>query len=77
MLGWAPMPHGAVTGQSWSATAARILILEAQVPFIQGGAEILVRQLHRALVARGHLVDVVSVPFQHTPKGELWASVEA
>lgn len=55
----------------------RILILEAQVPFVHGGAEILVRQLHKAIAARGHLVDVVSVPVQHTPKGELWASIEA
>ena len=54
----------------------RILILEAQVPFVHGGAEILVRQLHKAIAARGHLVEVVSVPFQHTPKGELWAGSE-
>jgi glycosyltransferase involved in cell wall biosynthesis len=55
----------------------RILILEAQVPFVHGGAEILVRQLAGALTARGHDADIVSVPFRDYPKEELLAGAEA
>ena len=55
----------------------RILILEAQVPFVHGGAEILVRELTRALIARGHDAQVVSVPFRDYPKDELFAGAEA
>jgi len=43
---------------------SRILILEAQVPFVHGGAEILVRQLAAALTERGYEAGVVSAPFQ-------------
>ena len=45
-------------------TGLRILILEAQVPFVHGGAEILVRELTAALNARGHDAEIVSVPFR-------------
>jgi glycosyltransferase involved in cell wall biosynthesis len=55
----------------------RILILEAQVPFVHGGAEILVRQLAGALAARGHDAEIVSVPFTDYPKEELLAGAEA
>jgi len=55
----------------------RILILEAQVPFVHGGAEILVRQLAGALIARGHDAEIVSVPFRDYPKEELLAGAEA
>ena len=58
-------------------TALRILILEAQVPFVHGGAEILVRELAAALSARGHEAEIVSVPFLDYPKDELWAGAEA
>jgi glycosyltransferase involved in cell wall biosynthesis len=58
-------------------TPLRILILEAQVPFVHGGAEILVRELAAALAARGHDAQVVSVPFQDYPKEELFAGAEA
>jgi glycosyltransferase involved in cell wall biosynthesis len=58
-------------------TQLRILILEAQVPFVHGGAEILVRELAAALTARGHLAQIVSVPFTDAPKEELFAGVEA
>ena len=49
----------------------RILVCEAQVPFVHGGAEILVRELVRELRARGHQADLVSVPFEWYPKDEI------
>jgi glycosyltransferase involved in cell wall biosynthesis len=45
----------------------RILICSAQVPFTRGGAELLVEGLRDALRARGHLVDVVALPFAWQP----------
>ena len=47
---------GSLSGSG--STPLRILILEAQVPFIQGGAEILVRQLHKAVAARGSSIRI-------------------
>jgi glycosyltransferase involved in cell wall biosynthesis len=58
-------------------TPLRILILEAQVPFVHGGAEILVRELAAALTARGHHAQIVSIPFTDSPKDELVAGAEA
>ncbi len=58
-------------------TSLRVLILEAQVPFVHGGAEILVRELAGALTARGHDAGIVSVPFRDYPKEELFAGAEA
>ena len=58
-------------------TPLRILILEAQVPFVHGGAEILVRELASALEAGGHHAQVVSVPFTDSPKEEIFAGAEA
>ncbi len=48
-----------------------VLVLEAQVPFVHGGAEILVRELVREIRARGHLAELVSVPFKWYPKEEI------
>jgi glycosyltransferase involved in cell wall biosynthesis len=45
----------------------RILICTAQVPFVRGGAEYLVEGLRDALLARGHAVDVVALPFAWAP----------
>jgi len=58
-------------------TPLRILILEAQVPFVHGGAEILVRELASALAARGHDAQVVSLPFTDYPKDDIVAGAEA
>ena len=52
-------------------TPRTILVLEAQVPFVQGGAEVHVRQLLRELRARGHQAELVSVPFKWYPKEEI------
>lgn len=49
----------------------RILVCEAQVPFVHGGAEIHVRELVRELRARGHQAELVSVPFKWYPKEEI------
>lgn len=45
----------------------RILICATQVPFVRGGAELLVEGLRDALRERGHTVDVVSLPFAWQP----------
>jgi glycosyltransferase involved in cell wall biosynthesis len=55
----------------------RVLILEAQTPFVHGGAEILVRQLAGALRERGYDADVVSIPFNDEPREELLAHAAA
>jgi glycosyltransferase involved in cell wall biosynthesis len=48
-----------------------ILVCEAQVPFVHGGAEVHVRQLLRELRLRGHRAELVSVPFKWYPKEEI------
>ncbi len=48
-----------------------ILVCEAQVPFVHGGAEVHVRELVRELVAHGHQAELVSVPFKWYPKSEI------
>ena len=48
-----------------------VLVCEAQVPFVHGGAEIHVRQLVRELRQRGYTTELVSVPFKWYPKEEI------
>ena len=48
-----------------------VLVCEAQVPFVQGGAEAHVRELVRQLRAHGHETELVSVPFKWYPKSEI------
>ena len=48
-----------------------ILVCEAQVPFVHGGAESHVRELARELKSRGYLAELVSVPFKWYPKEEI------
>ena len=50
---------------------SRVLVCDVQVPFVHGGAEILVRELVRQLGAAGHVADMVSVPFKWYPKEEI------
>ncbi|HXW07261.1 MAG TPA: glycosyltransferase family 4 protein [Vicinamibacterales bacterium] len=52
-------------------TPRTILVCEAQVPFVHGGAEIHVRELVRELQARGYEAELVSVPFKWYPKEEI------
>ena len=54
-----------------------ILVCEAQVPLVRGGAEIHVRQLVERLRARGYEADLVSVPFKWYPKEEILAHAAA
>ena len=54
-----------------------ILVCEAQVPLVRGGAEILVRQLVDRLRERGFATDLVSVPFKWYPKDEILAHAAA
>lgn len=44
-----------------------ILILHSQVPFVTGGAEVLVGGLARALREHGHSADIVSLPLAWNP----------
>ncbi len=54
-----------------------ILVCEAQVPLVRGGAELLVRQLVEQLRTRGYDVDRVSLPFKWYPKEEILAHAAA
>ena len=52
-------------------TVQTVLVCEAQVPFVHGGAEVHVRQLVHDLRARGYSTELVSVPFKWYPKEEI------
>jgi len=54
-----------------------VLVCEAQVPFVHGGAELLVRGLVDELTRRGYRAERVSVPFKWYPKDELLAQAAA
>jgi glycosyltransferase involved in cell wall biosynthesis len=55
----------------------RIVVCEAQVPFVEGGAEYHVRELVRHLRRHGFLTELVSVPFKWYPKEEILAHAAA
>jgi glycosyltransferase involved in cell wall biosynthesis len=50
-----------------------VVVCEAQVPFIRGGAEALSRELVRQFRARGFETDRVSIPFKWYPRDEILA----
>ncbi len=52
-------------------TVQTVLVCEAQVPFVHGGAEVHVRQLVKELRTRGYATELVSVPFKWYPKEEI------
>jgi glycosyltransferase involved in cell wall biosynthesis len=54
-----------------------VVVCEAQVPFVEGGAEILIRSLVGQLRSRGYLVERVSLPFKSYPKQEIMAHAAA
>jgi glycosyltransferase involved in cell wall biosynthesis len=54
-----------------------ILVCEAQVPFVEGGAESHVRQLAHQLTLRGYCTALVSLPFKWYPKREILAHAAA
>jgi glycosyltransferase involved in cell wall biosynthesis len=45
----------------------RIAVCSAQVPFARGGAEILAETLVDELCARGHVADLIAIPFKWYP----------
>lgn len=49
----------------------KIAITTVQVPFITGGAEILVDMLKNELIKRGHQAEVVTIPFKWYPWEQL------
>ena len=55
----------------------RILVADAQVPFVEGGAELHVRALIEQLRRRGHDAERVALPFRSQPKSELLAQAAA
>ncbi|MFZ9856869.1 MAG: glycosyltransferase family 4 protein [Roseiflexaceae bacterium] len=55
----------------------RIIICNAQVPFVRGGAELLVEGLRDALRQAGHTVDTVSIPYRWQPHQHLLDSMLA
>ena len=55
----------------------RIGIATVQVPFITGGAEIHVRLLKEQLEHRGHIVDIITLPFKWYPPQVLLDSIKA
>jgi glycosyltransferase involved in cell wall biosynthesis len=54
-----------------------IVVCEAQVPFVEGGAEFHVRELVRQLRAHGYRAELVSLPFKWYPKEEILAHAAA
>jgi len=54
-----------------------VLVCEAQVPFVRGGAELHVRGLVDELRRRGYRAERVSIPFKWYPKSELLAQAAA
>jgi len=54
-----------------------VVVCEAQVPFVHGGAELHVRGLVEHLRRRGYRAERVSVPYKWYPKDELLAQVAA
>ena len=55
----------------------RIVVADAHVPFVQGGAELHVRALVDVLRRRGYDADIVALPFRAQPKEELLAQAAA
>src|SRR3972149_999735 len=55
----------------------RVIVCEAQVPFVRGGAEYLVRTLVDQLKRFGYDAELVSVPFKWYPKEEILAHAAA
>lgn len=55
----------------------RIVVCEALVPFVRGGAEYLVKTLVAQLRTHGYSVEQISLPFKWYPKDELLAHAAA
>jgi glycosyltransferase involved in cell wall biosynthesis len=55
----------------------RVVIASVQVPFLRGGAEALARGLESAIAARGHPVELVTLPFRFFPPDEVERGMQA
>ena len=55
----------------------RIVVGEAQVPFVRGGAELHVQALIDELARRGYEVEKVALPFRSQPKSDLLSQAAA
>jgi glycosyltransferase involved in cell wall biosynthesis len=55
----------------------RIVVADAQVPFVHGGAELHVAALIEQLRQRGYEVEKVAIPFRGQPKSELLSQAAA
>jgi glycosyltransferase involved in cell wall biosynthesis len=51
------------------------MIATCQVPFIQGGAELMADELRKALVRAGHQAEIVTLPFRFTPLSSVVATM--
>lgn len=49
----------------------KVAVLHAQVPFVRGGAEVMVENLTRQLRLRGYDADLISIPFKWYPYDSL------
>lgn len=45
----------------------KIAITTVQIPFVQGGAELLAENLKTALISKGHEAEIVRIPFSDSP----------
>lgn len=54
----------------------KIILATIKTPFIDGGAELLIRGLRRALIERGHQVERLSMPFRFGPIEQIARSME-
>jgi glycosyltransferase involved in cell wall biosynthesis len=54
-----------------------VVVCEAQVPFVTGGAEYHVRELLQQLRKHGYRAELVSIPFKWYPKSEILAHAAA
>ena len=55
----------------------KIAILHSQVPFVTGGAELMVQALKRNLEVRGFEVEMVAIPFKWYPEQSLYDTMLA
>jgi glycosyltransferase involved in cell wall biosynthesis len=45
----------------------RVVIVTTQIPFVYGGAEILAKELMKAIIRAGHKAEIVAIPFKWYP----------
>lgn len=53
----------------------KIAVLHAQIPFVRGGAELMVESLVKQLKQRGFEADLISMPFKWYPENSLYDSM--